>query len=70
MKSYSVTIQMTAFEQYFPVALFIMLALGLCMKSYSVTIQKKLVSAFLLSRVKRNSPLGIMNPSIISIRAV
>ena len=46
MKSYSVTIQMKATEQYFPPVLFIMLykvvlTLETVMKSYSVTIQMK-----------------------------
>ena len=45
MKSYGVTIQMKATEQYFPVVLFVMLykvvLLSLWMKSYRVTIQMK-----------------------------
>ena len=45
MKSYGVTIQMKATEQYFPVVLFVMLykvvLLSLWMKSYGVTIQMK-----------------------------
>ena len=45
MKSKSVTIQMKATEQYFPVVLFVMLykvvLLSLWMKSYGVTIQMK-----------------------------
>ena len=46
MKSYGVTIQMNATEQYFPVVLFIMLykvalILSLWMKSYGGTIQMK-----------------------------
>ena len=44
MKSYGVTIQMKATEQYFPAVLFIMLykvVLVLWMKSLSVTIQMK-----------------------------
>ena len=46
MKSYSVTIQMKATEQYFPVVLFIalykvVLSFGLWMQSYGVTIQMK-----------------------------
>ena len=42
MKSYSVTIQMKATEQYFPVVLFIILyKVVLWMKSYDVTIQMK-----------------------------
>ena len=45
MKSYRVTIQMKATEQYFPVVLFVMLykvvLLSLWMKSYHVTIQMK-----------------------------
>ena len=48
MKSYSVTIQMKATEQYFLVALFTMLfkvvfTFSLCMKSLSVTIQMKAI---------------------------
>ena len=48
MKSYSVTIQMKATEQYFPVALCTMLfkvvfTFSLCMKSLSVTIQMKAI---------------------------
>ena len=42
MKSYGVTIQMKATEQYFPVVLFIILyKVVLWMKSYGVTIQMK-----------------------------
>ena len=42
MKSYGVTIQMKATEQYFPVVLFIILCkVVLWMKSYGVTIQMK-----------------------------
>ena len=45
MKPHSVTIQMKATEQYFPVVLFVMLykvvLLSLLMKSYGVTIQMK-----------------------------
>ena len=42
MKSYSVTIQMKATEQYFPVVLFIILyKVVLWMKSYGMTIQMK-----------------------------
>ena len=46
MKSYGVTIQMKATEQYVPVVLFIMLykvvlTVSLWMKSYGVTIHEK-----------------------------
>ena len=42
MKSYGVTIQMKATEQYFPLVLFIILyKVVLWMKSYGVTIQMK-----------------------------
>ena len=42
MKSYGVTIQMKASEQYFPVVLFIILyKVVLWMKSYGMTIQMK-----------------------------
>ena len=46
MKSYGVTVQMKATEQFFSVVLFIMLykvvlTLSLCIKSFDVTIHKK-----------------------------
>ena len=53
MKSYSVTIQMKANEQYFPVVLFIMLYRVvltfdaiLLMKPYCVTIQMKAIEQY------------------------
>ena len=54
MKSLSVTIQMKASEQYFPVVQFIMLykvvqLLSLWMKYQSVTIQMKVTEQFLFS---------------------
>ena len=52
MKSYGVTIQTNAIEQYFPVVLFIMLYnvvlnLSLWMKSFGMTIQMKATDHYL-----------------------
>ena len=60
LKSYSVTIQMKATEQYFPVVLFIMLykvvlILSLWMKSLSVTIQMKATEQYFRYTVQGGS---------------